>query len=271
HFNSSYLTSSKSSTDFLGMDDGLRAIPTDKNKNIPFRSDAIGDPNGAGKQFNQILQGFNPNLAVSTTTSFMDYSLGFSLGNQKQVNGKALGYNFGISYMNNTEYYSDVQYNIYGKSRDKSQNELEERVVQKGSYGSNNALLAGLGGLSFKTKATKVTLSLMHIQSGESKNGLFDYNSTNFGSNFTAFQHNIEYSQKRMTNALVKAEHSFMRGKWDLQWNLSPTLSSIYDPDIRIIRYRTDGTKLRIGTESGIPERAWRYLDEVNYNGNAHA
>lgn len=270
HFNSSYLTSSTSSTDFLGMDDGLRSIPTGRSTNIPFRAKAIGDPEGAGKQFNEILRGFNPNYAVTTDRSFMDYSLGFSLGNQKQVNGKSIGYNFGISYQNNTEYYSDVEYNIFGRNIDKTKNELEERVLQKGSFGTNNALLAGLGGFSLKTKTSKYSLTLLHIQSGESKNGIFDYSSTNFGSNFTAFQHNIEYSQKRMSNALLKGEHSFDKGKWELQWNLSPTFSSIYDPDIRIVRYRTDGTGLTIGTESGIPERAWRFLDEVSYNGNVH-
>ena len=270
HFNSNYLTSSKSSTDFLGFDDGLRAIPTNKSTNIPFRTDALVDPQGVGKQYGNILQGFNPNMAVSQTRSFADFSLGFSLGNQIQRSKYAIGYNVGLSYINNTEYYTDVEYNLYGKDRIISNFQLEERVKQKGSFGSNNVIAAGLGGLSFKTKTSKIALSLMHIQNGESKNGIFSFTSTNFGANFSAFQHNIEYSERRITNVLLKGEHSLAKGKWDVRWNLSPTLSSIYDPDIRIARYRNDGTSLTIGTESGIPERTWRFLDEINYNGNTH-
>lgn len=270
HFNSSYLTSQRGSTDFLGFDDGLREIPTGRRTNIPFRTNALIDPNGAGKEFRTILEGFNPNMAVTRARSFADYNLGFSLGNQIKRGGYAIGYNAGLSYMNNTEYYDDVQYNLYGKDRNLSNVQLEERVIQKGSFGSNNVLLAGLAGLSVKSKTSKIALSLLHIQNGESKNGFFDYNSTNFGANFTAFQHNIEYSEKRISNALLKGEHSLARGTWEVKWNLSPTLSSIYDPDIRIVRFRNDGTQLTIGTESGIPERTWRFLNEVNYNGNVH-
>lgn len=270
HFNSSYLTSQRGSTDFLGFDDGLREIPTGRRTNIPFRTNALIDPNGAGKEFRSILEGFNPNMGVTRARSFADYNLGFSLGNQVRRGSYAIGYNAGLSYINKTEYYDDVQYNLYGKERNLSNVQLEERVIQKGSFGSNNVLLAGLAGLSVKSKTSKIALSLLHIQNGESKNGFFDYNSTNFGANFTAFQHNIEYSEKRISNALLKGEHSLARGTWEVKWNLSPTLSSIYDPDIRIVRFRNDGTQLTIGTESGIPERTWRFLNEVNYNGNVH-
>jgi TonB dependent receptor/CarboxypepD_reg-like domain/TonB-dependent Receptor Plug Domain len=270
HFNNNYLTSSTGKLDFLGMDDGLREIPTNRRLNIPFRTNAVVDPSGAGKEFRTILEGFNPNMAVTRSSSFMDYNFGFSLGNQKQKTGYTLGYNFGLSYQNNTEFFEDAEYNVFGKDRDPSKTQLEQRIGQKGSFGSNNVLLAGIGGFSFKTKASKISLSLLHIQNGESKNGIFDYNSTDFGANFSGFQHNIEYSERRISNALLKGTHSLAKGKWNLQWNLSPTISSINDPDIRIVRYRTDGTSLTIGTESGIPERVWRFLDEVNYSGNTH-
>lgn len=270
HFKNNYLTSSTGKLDFLGMDDGLREIPTNKRLNIPFRTNAVVDPSGAGKEFRTILEGFNPNMAVTKDNSLLDYNLGFSLGNQKEMSGYNIGYNFGLSYQNNTEFFEDAEYNVFGKDRDASKTQLEQRIGQKGSFGSNNVLLAGIGGFSFKTKASKISLSLLHIQNGESKNGVFDYSSTDFGANFSGFQHNIEYSERRISNALLKGTHSLAKGRWNLQWNLSPTLSSINDPDIRIVRYRTDGTSLTIGTESGIPERVWRFLDEVNYSANTH-
>src|SRR5690606_4505830 len=47
-------------------------------------------------------------------------------------------------------------------------------------------------------------------------------------------------------------------------WKISPTRSSIEDPDSRYTRYRIDGDNLSIGTESGYPERIWRYLEETS-------
>ena len=56
-------------------------------------------------------------------------------------------------------------------------------------------------------------------------------------------------------------------GKHKIEWKVSPTISSIDDPDIRFTRVRNDGERLTIGTESGIPQRIWRFLDEVNVAG----
>lgn len=270
HLKSDFLTSSTSNTDFLGFDNRLRSIPTGKSLNIPFRTNALADPQNAGVKYASILNGFNPNMAVYTTNNYMDYSLGFSIGNHHHFTKNTLGYNFAISYQNSTEFYKNAEFNVFGKSRDLSTCALEQRSTQVGDFTTSQALLAGIAGITFKTTASKISLNLLHIQNGEAKNGIFDYNSTFLGSNFIAFQHNIEYSERRISNALLKGVHTFKRGKWQVQWNLSPTLSSIYDPDIRMVRYRTDGNSLTIGTESGIPSRTWRFLDEVNLNGNAH-
>ena len=271
HLKQNFMTSSKSSTDFLGFDDGLRSIPTDRKLDIPFRTDALIDPIGAGSRYQKILAGFNPNMAVKHAANSMDFNLGLSFGNQHTKQHYTLGYNFALSYQNISELYTNVEYNVFGKDRDPSKFELEERIHQYGGFGSNQVLLAGIGGFSIKSKASKLSLIFTRIQNGESKNGIFNYDSNNFGANFSSFQHNIEYSQKSMTNALLRGVHTLAKGKWQLHWNISPTLSSIYDPDIRIVRYRTDGSTLTIGTESGIPERTWRFLDEINVNGNAHA
>jgi hypothetical protein len=121
-----------------------------------------------------------------------------------------------------------------------------------------------------KTEKSKYRLNFLHLQNGESKAGVFDYNKTNQGTEFNGYQHNLEYGQRSLTNILLNGKH-VLGSKWDLEWKLSPTLSQIDDPDIRFTRYLvTDEGNLVIGTESGFPERIWRELEEVNYAGVAH-
>ena len=50
-----------------------------------------------------------------------------------------------------------------------------------------------------------------------------------------------------------------------MNWKISPTLSSIEDPDVRILRFRKPTNN--ISTEVGLPQRIWRSLEEQNLVG----
>ncbi|MDA8693052.1 TonB-dependent receptor [Saprospiraceae bacterium] len=266
HFNNNNLTYAGGGTDFLGFDDGTRAIPTDRRTDIPTRVAVLSDPSNQ-TEYTSILNGFNPQLGALRSSSFMDYSAGFSLGDQINKNGGTLGYTFNVSYKNSTDFYEDAVFQRYGKGNTADILDLELRESQIGDYGTNNVLIAGMGGLSYKKNANRFSLNVLRLQNGESTAGLFDYIGADQGSNFTATQHNLEYSERSVTNALLSGSHSLNQGKYSIDWKVSPTVSSITDPDIRFTRVRTDGTNLSIGTESGVPQRIWRYLDETNISG----
>lgn len=267
HFNDNYLSYEGSGTDFLGFDSGSRAIPTDRATNIATRGGVFANPDDQSR-FNQVLDGFSPTLAGMRNTSFMDYNLGYTLGNQVNKGNYTLGYNLALTYKNSTDYYENAVYSRYGKGNTSDILELDRRELQEGDFGTNNVLLGGLGGLSLKTKKSKYTLNLLRLQNGESTAGLFNYVGSDQGANFTADQHNLEYGQRSITNVMLNGVHTFGESSnWNLDWKLSPTFSSITDPDIRFTRIRKDGDELSIGTESGIPQRIWRYLNEVNYAG----
>ncbi len=269
HFNADYLTYEGGKTDWLGFDDGTRAIPA--TENIPFFSEVIAKPESAeGLRYREILAGFSPTLSAIRQNSLMDYSLGASIGNQINREKVSWGYNVAISYKNSTEYYEKAEFGRYGLSGDAGVFEMEEREHTLGDYGTNNALIGGLAGLALKTKHSKYRLNLLHLQNGESKAGIFDYRNADQGAIFYGFQHNLEYSQRAMTNILLNGKHFFETGKWEIEWKLSPTLSTMDDPDIRFTRYEDRDGRLFIGTESGFPERIWRELSETNLGGNVH-
>jgi len=269
HFNNDYLTYDGGKTDFLGFDDGTRDIPA--LSNIPFFSQAVGNPDGeAGLRYRHILESFNPTLAAYKQKSFMDYSFGTSLGNQFKYEKFSLGYNFVLSYKNNTEYYEDAQFSRYGLSGDANNTAMEVRELQVGDYGVNTVLITGLAGLAIKTQNSKYSLTILHLQNGESKAGIFDYSNADQGSEFIGFQHNLEYSQRTLTNFHLTGKHFFKEGGWEVEWKVAPTLSTIKDPDIRFTRYEDRDSLFTISTESGFPERIWREMEEKNLVGLMH-
>jgi len=270
HFNSDYLTYQGGNTDFLGFDDGTRAIPA--SSDIPQYTDTYIHPD-ASSRYRSILQSFDKTMAAQKQTSFMDYDFGFSFGNQKPLSKYTIGYNLALSYKNSTDFYQNAEFGRYGlATADPGVTELELRDKRTGNYGTNNVFLSGLAGFAIKTSSSKYRINLIHLQNGESKAAIFDFTSRDVGSEFDAFQHALYYTQRSLTNLFIDGKHTYNDSKWEVSWKLSPTISKIEDPDVRFTRYAygTSEEDLVIGTESGFPERSWRELSEINLSGVTH-
>lgn len=261
HFNSNYLKYDGGKTDWLGYDDGTRAIPTGGRTDIPQYAQALGNP-ALREEYTSILGGFNRTLAGYRTNSLMDFGLSFSLGNQIARSNATWGYNFALTYKNETEFYQGAEYSLYAKPRNASETELEALEIQRGDYGVNNVLLGGMAGIALKTQASKFRLNLLHLQNGESKAGEFDFENSNLGANFEAKQYNLEYGQRSLSSILLGGTHYLGGNMWEVNWKLAPTLSQIIDPDIRFTRFRLPTNT--ISTEVGLPARIWRELEEIN-------
>jgi hypothetical protein len=272
HFNNDFLTYQGGSTDWLGFDDGSRDIPA--TENIPFFSQVVTDPTSTqGQRYREILEAFNPNLAAYKQQNMMDFGVSTTFGNQFPLKKVTLGYEVALAYKNETQFFKDAQFGRWGLSGDSSVYEMDRREYQVGDMGHHDVFWTALAGFAVKTKKSKFRLNFLHIQKAESLAAIFDYEASDQGSDFEGFQHNISYSQRSLTNMLLGGKHSLGESgrEWTIEWKLSPTLSQIYDPDVRFTRYVYRGDILSIGTESGFPERIWRDLDETNLSGTADA
>ena len=266
HFNSNFLTYKGGSTDFLGLDDGTRALPTRANASsipTPF-SGASPD------EVNTFVRSFSPTLGAERQTSLMDLSLGFSSGNQINLkNGNTLGYVFSLSYKSDYKYYDEVSYGEYQRFIDPDKYEMRYATIQEGELAERNVLVGTLAGIAYKTKQSKLRLTAMHLQNGESRAGKFfiDNDGAAVGqSGYFAASDNLEYNQRGLTNVLLNGVHVFSDDKsWELDWRISPTLSSSVDPDIRKTAFTLENvdTLFQAGA-GGNPARIWRYLNEVN-------
>lgn len=263
HFNSNYISYQGGKTDWLGFDDGTRAIPTGGRTDIPQFGQVVGNPSGPkGQEYQSLLRDFTKTLGGTRQSSLMDFGLSFSLGNQIVRPKVTWGYNAALTYKNETEFYQNAEFNLFAKPISESETALESLEKQRGDYGVNTVLLGGMAGIALKTNSSKYKVNVLHLQNGESKAGIFDFENTNLGANFEAKQYNLEYSQRSLTSVLLSGTHLFKGRAWEVNWKIAPTLSSIEDPDIRFTRFRLPTNT--ISSEVGLPARIWRSLQEEN-------
>ncbi|MEO9892589.1 TonB-dependent receptor [Aurantibacter sp.] len=258
HFNSDYLDYEGSKTDFLGFDSGRRDVPINSNQDIPSTS-------AYDSRLTTITNSFSPTLAAMKSSNGMDYSVGFTTGNQYIVGKEEVnrvGFLASVSYKNTTTYYDNAQNNFYRRNSDTSINELETFRTQRGNIGTNNVLVSGLLGTSFKTERSKYKLNLLHLQNGESTAGIFSQ-TLNFTDFVNFSKDNLEYTQRSITNALLSGTHTNEEATWTTEWALSPTLSRIEDKDIRTTSFQVEDGISSI-PQNNQPKRIWRDLEEVN-------
>ena len=262
HLQSDYLDYEGSSTDFLGFDNGKRRNPTKGLNQIPSVVDAVSG-NSLADEFYRINGDFDKNLGTTEKTSPVNFDFGISFANTKKLNRKyTLGYQSSLSYKNQTDFFRDAQFNLYAKQNETSQTELIPFERQTGNYGVNNVILGYLGSIALKSKSDKFRFNILHIQNGESKAGKFFFRNSLQGANWDAQQYNLEFNQRSLTNAFLSGKHTRNRGNWEVEWKVAPTLSTMYDPDVRFTRIRVPD--LTISSEAGFPQRIWRSLQEYN-------
>lgn len=274
HFNSNYLKYDGGSYDFLGMDDGKRARPTTL---FVSRDQVISSPSKA-PLYNSFVNSFSTQMAGYESLSLMDYSLSGGYGDQINLkNSKgAIGYNFALSYSNKTRFYSDAEYGDFGmRSDDNSVVDLEVRNRQTGTLATNNVLLSMMGGVAYKKGSDKIKMNVLRIQNGITRSGEFDFQRDDQGNDFIGKRFTLGYNQRELTNFLIEGKHAFGATKdstgkvigkprWELEWKSSPTLSKLSDPDIRSTIYELDeGSGYVINTNSGLPQRLWREMNEI--------
>lgn len=270
HFKDDFLTYQGGKTDFLGFDDGTRALPDNARGKIiptPF--------SGASEQeVVDFIQSFSPTLGAVKKMVAPDFSLGFSAGDQfdlkagKSDNSPKLGYIFSLTYKSANTFYRDVQYGEYQRFIDPDFNEMRYATRQEGQLAERNVLLGGLAGIAFKTARTKLKFTAIHLQNGVSGAGQFQIENDGEAvgqSGYLAGSDNLYYNQRSLSNIFLGGTHLLGNSGWEIDWRVSPTMSQSDDPDIRrtAFTYRSRDTLFNAGA-GGNPSRIWRYLDEVN-------
>ena len=263
HFKNDFLIGPSEGTDFLGFDNNSRSRPINRYQYIPgtFENYPL---------LTQLTSSFNPILQAERKTSKNNFNFGFTTGNQFLVgDNDKLGYQFSLSYRNETSFYKNRVDNRLTKDPNNSSNyNLLTSRLSKGDEGENNIILSGLAGLVYKRENSKYKLNLLHIQNGESVGGYFNQEASQAGAGGGIEQYTkdvIQYTQRSVTNLLLNGQHNIENG-WNVDWKISPTLATVLDKDHRTTAFQItqEGDAIIAPSSSGYPQRVWRDLFEFN-------
>ena len=263
HFKNDFLIGPSEGTDFLGFDNNSRNLPINRYQYIPgtFENYPL---------LTQLTSSFNPILQAERKTSKNNFNFGFTTGNQFLVgDNDKLGYQFSLSYRNETSFYKNRIDNRLTKDPTNPSNyNLLTSRLSTGDEGENNIILSGLAGLVYKKENSKYKLNMLHIQNGESVGGFFNQEASQGGAGGGIEQYTkdvIQYTQRSVTNLLLNGQHN-IENSWDIEWKVSPTLSTVFDKDHRTTAFQItqEGDAIIAPSSSGYPQRVWRDLIEFN-------
>jgi TonB-dependent receptor len=245
-------------TDWLGFDDGTRALPFPPSTVIPDASTA--DP-----RIESLTRALNPQLAPERKTSFLNTSFTFNHGNQINKDKYTFGYTAIFNYQSRFEYFDDVEFGDYTKNDDRSESRFFAEEIRKGELSRQNVLWSGLLSSALKFDSHSFSATLFRTQNGVSEAS--NRTSRDFDQTQATLLENIlTYSQRSVTNGILAGTHQLNKLKVD--WKNSLTFARTYDPDFRetaIDVSRPEMPTLNTGAGAGI-RRFWRDLNEFNEN-----
>ncbi len=260
-FHKNYFTYKGGKFDFLGVDDGSRKLPIGEYAKFP-------DPSKKDPTLTTMMQAFDPEMAISNGTAFLNQSYTYSIGNKIRKEKYDYGYNVSLNYRNNYNYYDSIQFNQYRKDSDSKNTELTAYNSNKGQLSENNVLWTVLIGQSFNfNNKHKYSLTLFQTQSSTKTTSDLTFHDYELNPAILRNE-SLQFRQRSISTAQLKGQHDL--DKWKMIWNTAATISRIKDPDIRstILEEETDpdGTvHYRLnGAVGGQVRRIFRDLKEYN-------
>ena len=273
NLNSDFLTAKGSPTDFLGYDNGFRSLPKEISQ---YGASEFPDPYLNKNEITQVSRAFtNRQFDPDKASQFLNHSFSFSVGDQIKLFDKPLGYIVGLSYNRKFANYTHGVQNAYeGISEGQTTLNRDIHTASAEHKSNDDVLMGAMFNTSYKfNNNNKVGLSLLTNQGGSSEaryqeGYLLDANPDST----TRLQNRaIDYTQRSFRNAQLRGEHVLPHfHKLNIKWTNSYTVSSIKQPDTRMIRNQytinPQGETLYYMGNLDRPSRFFRDLHEINNN-----
>lgn len=267
-FNSSYLGYEGSSTDWLGIDNGFRAIPDAALGELPSLQFPLSQ-NGA---LDAITKSFNKIWVPEEVGSFMNHSHGLSLGNQTKLFGKTLGYIASLSYSRKFEHYGDGEVGRYRLTGANSE-QLNQELILDDIKSTGDVMIGAMLALTLKLNNNhKVGLNILHNQSGITTSRAQSGRKPSDDPDMFYETQTIQFQERAFTSYQFKGEHLFRNaGNLHFEWMSSYTSSGQDEPDLRFFTndYFVNGNDTNYNiqvTLYPLPTRFYREMDEINFD-----
>ncbi len=266
NYNTSTLGYSGSSTDWLGFDDGSRALPKimkDPNLYIPDIGEANADPDKAAL-LTKMTRSFNPQMGPVVKKYPINKSFAFSLGNQYQFFNRPLGIIASLTYKND---YSAYNNGIYRRWNQGTQEVMSNIYDYRDKSSKSEVLWGGLFKASYGISPNNhITLNAMYnrdaVSAARLLSGIYTYDSD---ANRTHYTSVLSYNERQLYSIQLKGEHVFpVLAGLRLNWQGSFGNSTEAEPDRRVFSYYSVNINDRptYGIKDNLPPK--RYYRDLN-------
>ncbi len=278
-FNDNFLVSKSSGTDWLGRDNGYRAIPnilSDPNTKLPSPNAARRDPELA-RQLDEASNAFNSDMVPTAKEGPLNQSYAISVGDQLKLFGNPLGYSASLTYSRDYKFYNDGKVGRWQLSGDvDNADELNNYLLFNDSKGTDEVLWGGLANIAYKPLPEHdFTARFLLTQSGEStaryQNGSWD---DQLGEGAIYETRSLLFTKRKLQSLQFGGEHFLSKIMGiNAKWNLSYSNTEQDEPDLRFFSsdYQIDNgdTTFAINKNSyNEPTRFFRKLEENNFSSN---
>ena len=279
-FNDNYLTYEGSETDWLGRDNGARALPDVLSQYTSTALPSPSKPNVSPQEVNEVSRAFDNNQFTPTRRApTLNHSFSFSLGNQKEFLGRPLGFVVGLTYRRSYDFYGNGQVNRYqgvpGSAPSLQSSILFANQDEQSTEGVN---IGALANLSYKLSAnSKLSLNVMYNQASTDVARFQDgFDLLNRPDSTLGIRNRVlSFTERGLANALLKGEHRIAGlNNLNIEWQSSYTETYMDEPDLRFlqdnVRYNRDRESSTILPDLNRPGRYFRNMDETNWDNRLH-
>lgn len=266
-----FLSSEGGGRDWLGMDDGSRAIPDVVIEAGKVPTSPVGQTPERLALMDEIVKSFDPQMAPTFKTAPLNHSFSVAFGDRyplgASADGPVLGVIGSVNYKRSFSGYDDgevARYELVGRdlSLDAAQRFDETKGVDEAQWG---AILNAAVALN---EAHEVGVKTLYNQSGHSE-AIFRAGEFPESAAQDTFQvRNLHYTERTLSSYQLFGRHRFEHlGGARVDWEASTSKSAQEEPDFRLF-YDTvpedeNGRPSFTGNYPA-PRRYWRELEETS-------
>ncbi|MCF6269584.1 MAG: TonB-dependent receptor [Melioribacteraceae bacterium] len=266
-FNENGLDYNGGSSDWLGYDDGSRALPSTIGNDT-----WIADVGSAqrddllAQEIDDVTNSFNSQMTPFKSAAPLNQSYALSFGNQYEVLGNQIGLIGSLTYKNQHSGYIDGEVNRWDRGvADPNKTQLDTNFAMSDTRSVSEVVFGGLFKVSMKLNAeNSISFNFLYNRIGESTsrfvNGKYPYD---IDASWDYQARTLLYKERNLKSYQLEGNHLFESlGALKIEWLASSMNSSQYEPDNRFF-YNYETNNRVYGVKTNLPpERYFRETDE---------
>lgn len=263
-FNSNFLTYPGSGTDWLGFDDGMRSVPSvlaNPDVVIPSPQRARRDPLLAA-QLDEYSKAFNTIMSPIEQTAPVNYKYALSVGNQRSLANRPLGFVLGFSYGSSASSYENGTTGRYSFTG----TQITPDLLLSDRMGTQEVSWGGLANFSYRFSPNhEIGLNSMYSRSAESS-ARYQFGTwpKELGDdpNSTRTNRYLLYTERQVLSSQLRGKH-YLPGLLSstVEWHASYADSQQDEPDRRFFAT----TSRVIGSNTVLSASSSGFIDPSRY------